>query len=499
VEVVEGTTDPEEPEEPENPDNPDNPNSDKINGACVYPPAEDYVNNLNAYDCKNGVSAVKPHLDESVNKYIWTCPGENGGSDTSCQADYYPYAVCGSGEVGDECRSGTLNKATAYYSLGELTSWQCVSEEGDVPSSIKYEYVYRDGKLTKINFVYHDRDEDCRRGDVEEGDNTIINGKCGTSANSCSQGDPVSKGKEGNTILWECRSSSGGTTDSCSLVEEENPPVPDPVNGECGKSNGLFFNKAPAEDLCQKGKASSVYNESENVWSWTCSGLYNGENATCKTGSVSLSPKISGCYIEEGKSNCQLKDPFSWAVSGVASLLKLVTNTEVLNLESNSGSHPSLNINYPYSDLILKADDSELVRSRGWAICKDGLYWDNQLKQCTKPIPCPGDPDYEEPERPYWEYETTSSCVNNFVTVVGTCINYKESEGLFCRDKDGEEYQNKTKETKLPCRNNPPQPVNYSLSLGVIRQNGGINNENNRITDKNFKVTWEATKICRKI
>jgi len=463
---------------------------EKNDKECDYPEADEYVDPISAYRCKNG-QAINQRLNESTNKYEWTCLGQNG-EDSFCQSEYYPYAVCGSN---GDCLSGY--KSDEVKINDELVSWKCNGSNGNVPETVKYDLVYQNGELVKNSFPFHNRSKTCYP-EKEGGDNQVNkNGQCGDKVGGCVVGTPsqTTENSETNLSEWTCYGLGTGKSALCQEEEDEEPEeplTPDPISGKCGSSNGLFFNKIPTENLCQSGKESGVYNEGENSWSWTCSGLYGGANDTCKTASVSLTPKISGCYIEEGKSNCQLKDAFSWVVSGLESLLTLSSNTEVLNLESKTGNR-LLNINYPFSDIVLKTDNTELVRSRGWAICKEGLYWDNQLKQCIEPEACPGDPDYETPKTPYWKYDSPSACIEGKITLAGECINYDSSKDLYCQDEHGDVYKNKTKDVTYNCFENPPQPITYNIDFSAKKLNGGNISEGSKVTDKSFFVKWNAS------
>lgn len=51
------------------------------------------------------------------------------------------------------------------------------------------------------------------------------------------------------------------------------------VNGACGSSNGGTFTVVPSNNLCATGSASVV--SGSGPWSWTCTGVNSGTNASC--------------------------------------------------------------------------------------------------------------------------------------------------------------------------------------------------------------------------
>jgi len=70
----------------------------------------------------------------------------------------------------------------------------------------------------------------------------------------------------------------------------------DAVNGVCGTSNGLTLTAAPADGFCSTGSASAL--TGTGPWSWSCAGQFGGTEATCsaaiKTYSVSFQSDANG-------------------------------------------------------------------------------------------------------------------------------------------------------------------------------------------------------------
>lgn len=453
-------------------------------GQCKY--IEDYYPRGGSYDptkiflCEDGKS--KNHsVDQEVGVAKWLCPGEEGGKDASCQKLVYFSGVCGSEPP--ECWAGDLVPGSEYKaSDGSIISWECVGPNGTSP----------DGYTSKVTCYPNDNKDE------------YIVGQCGDDKGDCIKGQAseVTEAEDGSSS-WQCLGGGGGETDYCFLEGPDEPPVEppikppkDPINGVCGSSDGLFFAKEPASNLCEQGELSGkVLKQENNSWAWTCAGLYGGENAKCNTMSVSLTPKLSGCYIGQDQSSCQIEEPFNWLVSGIYNSLSLVTNKSEIALEGESGQK-NLEIGYPFSDIKLKVDGGEVASSRAWAVCGTGLYWDSESGTCLKPETCPGEPDYQEPETPYWTYEQTSECEIlpgqevGQLTITGTCQNYDEGH---CQKADGTDYPTRTKDKTYSCFLNPPQDIELTVELWAEKENGIPNTESNLVTETQFKIHWKAT------
>ena len=74
---------------------------------------------------------------------------------------------------------------------------------------------------------------------------------------------------------------TSGSLNACkggvwSSITEGVPPL---TNGVCGSANGTAYVSAPSSNLCSVGTASAV--SGSGPWTWTCSGLSGGTNASC--------------------------------------------------------------------------------------------------------------------------------------------------------------------------------------------------------------------------
>jgi hypothetical protein len=274
-----------------------------------------------------------------------------------------------------------------------------------------------------------------------------IDGKCSAVHYGCEEGEPVDKkdNTETHKYEWVCKSENGGKDDICEELKS-------PENGVCGEERYE----------CEVGTLDQTKSLLDK-YTWVCEGLHGGETETCSIPKT-INPD------NECKGLCKLFENFG----------------------------KTLKINYPFSDIKLKVDGGEVASSRAWAVCDTGLYWDSESETCLKPKVCPGEPDYQEPETPYWTYEYGEKCIipdgtdKGELTVVGICQNYNEEEGMLCQKEDGQPHQSMTDEIKYECFLNPSQPSTIDVSLDAKRLDGVDIDEENPSTERQFKVSWNA-------
>jgi len=106
------------------------------------------------------------------------------------------------------------------------------------------------------------------------------NGECGTGAasprrdqptdNLCSVGEVTTITGNG-PWTWTCRGLNGGTNASC-----ETPAI---IDGMCGNANHNASSEKPNNNLCYRGIASYVKDNS--LWLWTCAGINGGISEDC--------------------------------------------------------------------------------------------------------------------------------------------------------------------------------------------------------------------------
>ncbi len=406
------------------------------------------------YQCERG-RVIENSKKENDTSYTWICAGSIDGEDSpickeqkidgKCSAVHYG---CEEGEPVDKKDNTETNKY----------EWVCKSENGG-------------------------KDDVCEELKIP------VNGICSeTERYGCLAGTLGGESELMKEYSWVCRGVNGGESADCKEPKAS-------INGICGDANGKLIKQKPKEDsFCQSGNPVGLQKEENGSWSWTCVGEPSwAETDNCQTGFASLAPKLSGCYVGQDQSSCQIEEPFNWLVSGIYNLLSLVTNKSEIALEGGSGQK-NLEIGYPFSDIKLKVDGGEVASSRAWAVCGNGLYWDSESGTCLKPEVCPGEPEYKEPETPYWKYEYGECNIadgedKGTLTVIGTCQNYDEGH---CQDSDGTNWLTKTKEKQYDCFLNPPQPSTIDVTLNAKRLDGVDIDEENPSTERSFMVSWKA-------
>src|SRR5690606_20895516 len=63
------------------------------------------------------------------------------------------------------------------------------------------------------------------------------------------------------------------------------------IDGSCGAAHGGVFTSAPATDLCATGTAGPV--TGSGPWTWTCSGIAGGADASCSADIQTYTPSYS--------------------------------------------------------------------------------------------------------------------------------------------------------------------------------------------------------------
>lgn len=89
------------------------------------------------------------------------------------------------------------------------------------------------------------------------------------------------------------------------------------TNGECGVANGATFGSAPTSDLCAAGTPSAVVGS--GPWSWTCTGLGGGSDASCAANSQTVtttttSPATTTTTIISGAMDYTLAVADGWSL-----------------------------------------------------------------------------------------------------------------------------------------------------------------------------------------
>ncbi|MFA6330187.1 MAG: hypothetical protein WCX64_05920 [Candidatus Micrarchaeia archaeon] len=266
------------------------------NGACGASNGAKFYSAPTTNLCTAGsVSAVT-----GSGPWYWTCVGSNGGTTVGCSANVIINGACGSSNgaaFASMPSSGLCSAGSASAVSGSGPwSWSCIGVNGGTNASCSA--------------------------------NLPGNGVCGSSSgaafayaptvNLCSAGNASAVSGAG-PWAWYCNATTGGSTASCSanLI----------VDGACGSSNGANVYSAPSSGLCTAGSASAL--SGAGPWSWTCSGLYGGTNASCSANLVvngtcgssggsyfpsTPSANLCGAGIASSVSG---SGPWSWTCSGI--------------------------------------------------------------------------------------------------------------------------------------------------------------------------------------
>ncbi|MFA5013053.1 MAG: polysaccharide deacetylase family protein [Candidatus Paceibacterota bacterium] len=109
--------------------------------------------------------------------------------------------------------------------------------------------------------------------------------------------------------LISCASGGTGTHSGCpgclmSKIKLALEKIIEPVDGECGSSDGNTFSAKPTTNLCAKGISSPI--TGNGPWSWMCIGANGGSIDTCSAAKTVPTPQPSTCTIVPGFSMTDL-------------------------------------------------------------------------------------------------------------------------------------------------------------------------------------------------
>ncbi len=103
-----------------------------------------------------------------------------------------------------------------------------------------------------------------------------VNGNAVASGN----GAPVALNAGSNTITVLVTSQDGTMSTTYTITVTRGTPTPaTPIEGACGRADGIAVTSAPGSDLCKVGDAVNLV--SNGSWSWECAGRNGGSNASC--------------------------------------------------------------------------------------------------------------------------------------------------------------------------------------------------------------------------
>ncbi len=278
-----------------------------INGACGSSNGSNFYSAPSSGLCNAGsASSVS-----GSGPWSWSCAGTNGGSTASCSANLSINGACGSSNGSSfysAPSTGLCNVGTASSVLGSGPwTWNCNGSNGGSTASCSANKSVN-GACGTANKTY-------LYSDVSYGSDTY----CSTGNPSSTPGFPA----QGSSVTWTCNGVNGGTNSGTCTASRGNAPV----NGICGSSNGSNFYSAPSSNLCAAGSTGSV--TGSGPWSWVCSGLYGGGNASCSA-NLSVngacgSSNGSNFYSAPSTNLCNSGNqtaisgsgPWTWSCSGI--------------------------------------------------------------------------------------------------------------------------------------------------------------------------------------
>ncbi|MFA5087319.1 MAG: hypothetical protein WC470_03410 [Candidatus Paceibacterota bacterium] len=244
--------------------------------------------------------------------WTWTCVGQNNGTTASCSAQktvFNPNAIngaCGSSNgkaiISSPKYLCNMGTASAVSGSGPWT-WTCVGQNNGTTASCSAQKTsectisYSSwGACQPNNTQTRTLSSSSPSGCYETPVLTqtcvyapILNGACGSSNGQTLSSAPTNLCNSGNASTvsgsgpwtWTCVGENNGTTASCSA--QKTIPVPTPINGQCGSSNGQTLSSAPT-NLCSAGVASAV--NGSGPWTWTCAGQNNGATVSCSANAM---------------------------------------------------------------------------------------------------------------------------------------------------------------------------------------------------------------------
>ena len=298
--------------------------ADQVNGVCGSSNGQSFSSipstNLCSVGTNTGVQGYGP--------WNWTCVGSNGGSTDNCSANKTNNPIsgsCGSSNgqsfisspTGNFCNQGDANN---FYGSGPWY-WTCAGQYGGNSvqcqankTTVQNPINGHCGSSSGQSFVSAPTYNLCNQGDTNNfygsgpwywtcagqyGGSSVqcqankttvqnpINGQCGFSSGRqfpylpntglCDVGVNTGVMNVGNSWVWTCLGFAGGNSVQCNAYRTV---VQNPINGQCGSSNGQQLSYAPTTGLCNLGANTPVVGTG-NPWTWTCFGSNGGASTQC--------------------------------------------------------------------------------------------------------------------------------------------------------------------------------------------------------------------------
>ncbi|BFT95108.1 hypothetical protein MNSC_11160 [Minisyncoccus archaeophilus] len=238
-------------------------NKQKVDGACGSANGNTFSSKPTQNLCTAGYTNA---VDFSEGKWIWTCYGQNGGSNATCSANGVKInGVCGSSfgmsfsniPTSNLCSVGSASKVSGS---SDYWTWTCYGQNGGNSvscSAYKLRYIGVCGGAINYQHYY-----------VPKSD-------------LCSSGSASSVDGSGSVWSWTCYGTNGGPNASCSAPKMK-------INGVCGSSHGAenyYYSANLITSKCDRGIASVIsFDDINHRWIWTCDGEHGGVTAHCYAG-----------------------------------------------------------------------------------------------------------------------------------------------------------------------------------------------------------------------
>jgi hypothetical protein len=233
--------------------------------------------------------------------WYWNCYGQNGGNNVSCYANKTAVAgtngVCGSSNGGtfDIVPTTNLCNAGTFSGMSGVGPWywSCYGQNGG-------------------NNVSCSANKTAVAG---------TDGQCGSANGSSYNTAPTESLCNAGTFsgmsgtgpwYWNCYGINGGNNVSCSANKISNP-----INGQCGYSNGQTFEYAPTTNLCNAGTFSGM--SGSGPWYWTCYGSDGGNNVSCSANKTQINIINGQCGSANGQTYEYIPSSSLLCSSGFAS------------------------------------------------------------------------------------------------------------------------------------------------------------------------------------
>ena len=221
-------------------------------------PADGACDESRTNGCSSGSLST---VSQNSSHYLWTCQGQNGGSDASCsKRKIIAFGGGGGDQSPPQTRNPAVDPAPVNGVCDESTNNGCSSGSLNDISDSSSHYLWT------CEGSNGGSDDSCSRRKLSIAeDPVLVNGVCDESTNNgCSSGSLNDTSDNTSYYLWMCQGSDGGSDASCSKAKT-------PVNGACDetRTNG-----------CSSGALRDTA-DTRTHYRWTCQGSNGGSDDSC--------------------------------------------------------------------------------------------------------------------------------------------------------------------------------------------------------------------------